>query len=160
MTVNTMKKVDSAFSKSIGLYINCTLQGDSVTEVSLTATPASRQMRQGAASAIVDYLDGGKGNLSKLKVKLIGTEFQKKVWSQIRHIPPGKVMTYGEVARLVGSPGAARAVGSAMKSNRLPILVPCHRVVSSGGLGGYSAHGGLRTKKKLLHVEELRAKGT
>ena len=152
-------KFDSAFSKSIGLYVNCTLQDDSVTEVTLTAGPVSRTVRGGAASAIVDYLDDGKGNLSSLKVKLVGTEFQKKVWSQIRHIPPGKVLTYGEVAKLVGCPGAARAVGSAMKSNKLPILVPCHRVVSSSGLGGYSAHGGLRTKKKLLDAEGLSTKG-
>lgn len=154
-----MKGVDSAFSKSIGLYVNCTSQDDIVSEVSLTARPVGSKGQGGTAGAIVDFLDEGKGDLSLLKVKLVGTEFQKRVWRQIRHIPPGKVMTYGEVARLVGSPGAARAVGSAMKSNKLPILVPCHRVVSSNGLGGYSAHGGIRTKKKILKVEKLRTGG-
>ena len=153
-----MMEVDTAYSKSIGLYVNCTMQDGSVTEVTLTAHPASGAIRGGTASMIVDFLDEGRGSLSSLRVKLVGTEFQKKVWSQIRQIPPGQVMTYGVVAKLVGRPRAARAVGAAMKSNRLPILVPCHRVVSSGGLGGYSAHGGLRTKKKLLQVEQLRTK--
>lgn len=150
-----MKEVESAYSKSLALYVNCTKQDDSVTGVSLTARPTGRVNRRGTATAIVGFLDNGKGDLSLMKVKLDGTEFQKKVWRKIRSIPPGKVMTYGEVAKMVGNPGAARAVGSAMKSNKVPLLIPCHRVVGSSGLGGYSAHGGIKTKRKLLEAERM-----
>ncbi|MDQ2870213.1 MAG: methylated-DNA--[protein]-cysteine S-methyltransferase [Acidobacteriota bacterium] len=71
-------------------------------------------------------------------------------------IPFGKVRTYGEIARAVGSPAAARAVGGALAANPVPIVVPCHRVVAAGGLGGYSggAKGsGLRWKRELLSLE-------
>ena len=82
------------------------------------------------------------------------TDFQQRVVDTVRAIPRGKTMTYGEVADLVGSPGAARAVGTVMAHNPVPIIVPCHRVVgSAGGLGGFSAAGGVRTKQWLLDLE-------
>ncbi|MCA1581634.1 MAG: MGMT family protein [Acidobacteria bacterium] len=71
-------------------------------------------------------------------------------------IPFGKVRTYGEIARAVGSPAGARAVGGALASNPVPIVVPCHRVVAAGGLGGYSGGtkgSGLRWKRELLAIE-------
>ncbi|MEX1224432.1 MAG: MGMT family protein, partial [Pirellulales bacterium] len=71
-----------------------------------------------------------------------------------RRIPIGQTMSYAELAAVAGSPGAARAVGNIMAGNRVPIIVPCHRVVGSGGsLGGYSSSGGLRTKRRLLSLE-------
>lgn len=82
------------------------------------------------------------------------TEFQKQVVEIVRSIPRGETLTYGEVARLAGSPGAARAVGSVMSSNPIPIIVPCHRVVGAcGSLGGFSAAGGIRTKQWMLEIE-------
>jgi len=82
------------------------------------------------------------------------TPFQRRVVRQCRRIPPGRTRTYGQLARSAGSPAAARAVGSVMRRNRWPIIVPCHRVVGSGGsLGGYSGPGGLDTKRRLLRLE-------
>ncbi len=82
------------------------------------------------------------------------TSFQQRVVDTVRSIPRGATKTYGEVAALAGSPGAARAVGTVMSSNPVPIIVPCHRVVgSAGGLGGFSAAGGVRTKQWMLEIE-------
>lgn len=82
----------------------------------------------------------------------LGTPFQRRVWDKVRSIPYGATMSYGEVARLVGSPGAARAVGSAMHSNPVPIVVPCHRVIGAdGALRGFG--GGLELKRQLLRME-------
>jgi methylated-DNA-[protein]-cysteine S-methyltransferase len=69
-------------------------------------------------------------------------------------IPHGRIVTYGEIARRIGKPKAARAVGQALGRNPVPIVIPCHRVISSdGSLGGYSGGGGLETKTKLLELE-------
>ena len=82
------------------------------------------------------------------------TEFQRRVIRRCRRIPYGKTATYGQIASAAGSPGAARAVGSCMAANRFPLIVPCHRVVrSGGGIGAFSAPGGTRTKRRLLAME-------
>ncbi|MDA0808338.1 MAG: MGMT family protein [Planctomycetota bacterium] len=82
------------------------------------------------------------------------TRFRRKVIAETRRISWGNTLTYGEVAKRAGSPGAARAVGTAMSSNRFPFVVPCHRVVgSSGGLGGFTAPGGVGLKERLLRME-------
>ena len=82
------------------------------------------------------------------------TVFQKKVYETIKKIPAGKVATYGQVAKLVGKPKAARAVGMALKNNPTPIIVPCHRVVGAdGSLVGYSGPRGIAAKRKLLEKE-------
>jgi methylated-DNA-[protein]-cysteine S-methyltransferase len=81
--------------------------------------------------------------------------FQRRVVKTCRSIRPGQRRTYGELAAAAGSPGAARAVGQVMASNRVPLIVPCHRVVASGGgLGGFSAPQGLAMKRRLLAMEE------
>lgn len=86
------------------------------------------------------------------------TEFQERVVAIVRAIPRGETLTYGEVATLAGSPGAARAVGSVMSSNPVPVIVPCHRVVGAcGSLGGFSAAGGIRTKQWMLDIESGKA---
>jgi len=81
------------------------------------------------------------------------TPFQKKVYEAIGKIPRGKTKTYAEVARMIGKPSAARAVGQALKKNRWAPQIPCHRVVSGSGLGGYSAGGGSAKKRRLLRRE-------
>lgn len=82
------------------------------------------------------------------------TPFQQSVVKIVQAIPRGQTRTYGEVSTLAGSPGAARAVGQVMASNPVPIVIPCHRVVgSAGGLGGFSAVGGVRTKQRMLDLE-------
>ncbi len=80
-----------------------------------------------------------------------GTAFQRDVWQAIRAIPHGDTISYGELAQRIGRPGAARAVGQAVGSNPIPLLIPCHRVVASGGLGGFG--GGLPLKRALLSQE-------
>ncbi len=80
--------------------------------------------------------------------------FEEEVLARLRRIPAGTVRTYQEVARAVGQPGAARAVGAACARNPLPLLIPCHRVVrTDGGLGGYSLRGGVALKRRLLEAE-------
>jgi methylated-DNA-[protein]-cysteine S-methyltransferase len=80
--------------------------------------------------------------------------FARRVVEACRRIPWGQVRTYGQLAAVCGSPGAARAVGSVMAKNRFPLVVPCHRVLAAGGeLGGYSAPSGLRMKRRLLEME-------
>jgi methylated-DNA-[protein]-cysteine S-methyltransferase len=82
------------------------------------------------------------------------SDFQRRVYKRCREIPLGKTMSYGELAEKAGSPGAARAVGNCMAANRIPLLVPCHRVVCADGrLGSYSAAGGVATKRKILALE-------
>ncbi|MBX6322709.1 MAG: methylated-DNA--[protein]-cysteine S-methyltransferase [Rhodospirillaceae bacterium] len=81
-----------------------------------------------------------------------GTDFQRRVYAAMQDIPFGQVRTYGELARQVG--GVARAIGSACASNPIPIIIPCHRVIAGGGrLGGFSARGGVATKRALLELE-------
>lgn len=80
--------------------------------------------------------------------------FHRKVYRVLCRVPAGKTITYAELARRVGSPKAARAVGQAMAKNPFPIIIPCHRVVpSSGKLGAYSGRGGVATKRALLRLE-------
>jgi methylated-DNA-[protein]-cysteine S-methyltransferase len=80
------------------------------------------------------------------------TDFQRRVWAACAQVPYGATATYAELARIVGSPQGARAVGQALGANPLPVLVPCHRILASDGtLGGYG--GGLPMKRGLLALE-------
>ena len=85
-------------------------------------------------------------------LELEGTEFQKEVWLALAEIPYGKTISYAELASMVGRPTAFRAVGQANGANPIPIVLPCHRVIASGGgIGGYG--GGLDMKRQLLALE-------
>jgi methylated-DNA-[protein]-cysteine S-methyltransferase len=80
--------------------------------------------------------------------------FHRRIYDAARCIGWGHTVTYGELARLAGSPEAARAVGQALGRNPIPIIIPCHRILASGGkIGGFSAFGGARTKERLLALE-------
>lgn len=80
--------------------------------------------------------------------------FAQKVVQRCRKIPPGKTLSYGQLAAACGSPRAARAVGNVMRTNRFPLIVPCHRVVGSGAsLGGFSAPQGVGLKQRMLRLE-------
>ena len=88
-------------------------------------------------------------------MKLEGTEFQIRVWNELKKIPKGETRTYKEIAELIGKPTAARAVANACGKNPYPITIPCHRVIrSDGGLGGYSGEGGVEKKRLLLKDEK------
>ncbi|MGC8863147.1 MAG: methylated-DNA--[protein]-cysteine S-methyltransferase [Armatimonadota bacterium] len=101
------------------------------------------------------YFQGERVSFDSAQVDLSAYgPFHARVIRETRAIPYGTVVTYGELARAVGSPGAARAVGAAMAANRTPIIVPCHRVIASGGgIGGFSS--GLDWKRKLLKIEGI-----
>ncbi|MDP9751916.1 methylated-DNA--[protein]-cysteine S-methyltransferase [Thermoanaerobacter pentosaceus] len=87
-----------------------------------------------------------------LQIDLQGTDFQKTVWCEISKIPYGEVKTYGEIAKLIGKPKAARAVGQALNKNPIPIIIPCHRIIGSkGDLVGFG--GGIEIKQFLLRHE-------
>jgi len=104
---------------------------------------------------VIRQLEGYfEGKLKEFDVPLVldGTEFQLLVWRNLRKIPYGETVSYGQLARRIGSPDAARAVGLANGSNPIPIIIPCHRVIGSNGdLTGFG--GGLPVKKELLALE-------
>lgn len=111
------------------------------------------------AAMLVDrlerYADGEAVRFDDVPVDLTHlSPFQAKVVRACRKIARGLTRTYGELAAAAGSPGASRAVGSVMAKNRLPIIIPCHRVVAAGGsLGGFSAPSGLDLKRRMLALE-------
>lgn len=105
------------------------------------------------------YLAGKPDDFRDLKLAISHlTPFQRRVVDRCRRIPYGQTMSYGHLADAVGAPRAARAVGSVMRCNRFPLLVPCHRVVNSdGSLGNYSAPTGVSMKARLLELEKRTA---
>jgi methylated-DNA-[protein]-cysteine S-methyltransferase len=114
-------------------------------------TPAMRR----AVAKLTRYAASGADELADIAVDYgTVTDFQRRVLDACRAIPAGETLSYAQLAQLAGAPGAARAVGNVMRTNRLPLVVPCHRVVGSGGqLGGYSAPEGLAMKRRLLALE-------
>lgn len=109
-----------------------------------------------ARQAIQDYTRGRAVDFSEIACNLSGmTPFQQHVLRTVREIPRGEVLTYGEVARRVNRPAAARAVGATMARNPVPLIIPCHRVIgASGHLVGFSAPRGIVLKQHLLDMEQ------
>ena len=108
--------------------------------------------RSGAIGQLRAYFDGDLGAIESIDIELLGTPFQLSVWEVLRTIPVGETMSYLDVAEAVGRPTSSRAVGNAVGSNPVPVVVPCHRVITSaGGLGGFG--GGLDRKRWLLGHE-------
>jgi methylated-DNA-[protein]-cysteine S-methyltransferase len=103
-----------------------------------------------ACAQLHAYFDGEAIGFD-LPLAPAGTGYRQRVWAALCRIPAGEVRTYAEIARQVG--GGPRSVGGASASNPIPILIPCHRVVAAGGIGGYSGGDGLRTKRALLALE-------
>jgi len=126
-------------------------------ELSHTTGPANIEARrhlQIAETALLRYLAGDSQTLSLALDLPDSSSFRLKVWRTLQTIPYGRVRSYGWVARKLGQPRAARAVGAACGANPLPLVVPCHRVVAGdGSLGGFS--GGLPVKKRLLRLEGI-----
>ncbi|HEY6290077.1 MAG TPA: methylated-DNA--[protein]-cysteine S-methyltransferase [Terriglobia bacterium] len=101
------------------------------------------------------HLGGGRQEFRDVTVALDGAgPFARRVYEAAREIPAGHTKTYGELAGALGEPKAARAVGQALGANPVPLIIPCHRVLASGGQpGGFSAHGGAATKARMLALE-------
>jgi methylated-DNA-[protein]-cysteine S-methyltransferase len=104
-----------------------------------------------AVQQLEEYFVGRRREFDVTLADVIATTFQRQVWDALVDIPYGHVRTYGEIANGVGRPHASRAVGNANHANPWPIVVPCHRVVSATGLGGYG--GGDAVKRYLLNLE-------
>ncbi len=116
-----------------------------------TTTPA---FVQEAMRMLMAHLAGQTQDLNHIPLDLSDlTPFQHQVAEVLRATRPGQTLSYGEVALLVSRPGAARAVGQAVKANPILILVPCHRVVAADGPGGWSAFGSPERKARLLALE-------
>lgn len=118
---------------------------------------AASRARQWSLQMARELKEYAAGNRTKFTVPLdlSGTRFQKRVWKALCNIPYGQTRSYGEIARQVGNPHGARAVGMANHYNPVAIVVPCHRVIASdGSLGGYA--GGLSRKSSILDLEKSR----
>lgn len=125
----------------------------SVSELGTSPTGAILQKTQ---KQLNEYFEG-KRKTFDLKLVLQGSEFQMKVWQQLLKIPYGETRSYKDIAKILKSPQASRAVGTANGKNPISLIVPCHRVINSGGgLGGYA--GGLPTKTTLLNLEKVHSK--
>ena len=125
--------------------------------------PAAREVTpprevQRALASIVALLRGEASALDSIALDLTDVPpFHRRVYEVARKIPKGETLTYGEIARRLGEPGSARAVGQALGHNPFAIVVPCHRVLAAGGkVGGFSANGGAATKRRMLAIEGAR----
>jgi methylated-DNA-[protein]-cysteine S-methyltransferase len=117
-------------------------------DVAFKEAPGHRPIVAG----INDYFAGNVAALRTVPMRLVGTPFQRKVWTALQRIPAGQTLSYGALAREIDAPGAARGVGSACNANAVWLAVPCHRVVGAdGGLTGYA--GGIERKRWLLAHE-------
>jgi methylated-DNA-[protein]-cysteine S-methyltransferase len=108
----------------------------------------------GAVAALGAYFAGDLGALDRLRVDLLGTAFQQRVWSELRKVAAGRTASYLDIAKAIGSAASTRAVGAANGANPVAIVVPCHRIIgTSGSLVGYG--GGLERKRWLLQHEGI-----
>jgi methylated-DNA-[protein]-cysteine S-methyltransferase len=106
----------------------------------------------GAVKQLEEYFAGERKTFD-LPLKYSGTEYQMKVWNELKKIPYGKVVSYKEIAERTGNAAAVRAIGRINGANPIPVIIPCHRVINANGkLGGYSG-GGVEVKLKLLELE-------
>ena len=129
-----------------------------VREIGVVAAERPPGPIRAAIGLVRRHLGGAPQDLASVPIDLTGVgPFARRVYRALRHVRPGRTVSYGELARRAGSPRAARAVGQAMARNPLALVVPCHRVLASNGKpGGFSAAGGSRTKAKLLAIEGVR----
>jgi methylated-DNA-[protein]-cysteine S-methyltransferase len=142
---------------------DATTEGRLVKKAGSTGPADPPPAEQALIADIQNYLSGRKVDFSAVPVDLTGVdELRLRIYEALRGIEFGRTVTYGELARSIGATDweGARDVGAAMGSNRIPIVIPCHRVLAAGGkLGGFSAYGGTRTKQKLLALEGVRFDG-
>ncbi len=158
----------SAVDLSLGrVHLACTTRGLCLSVLGSERAPGQLQAwmdRHEPAAEVVKATEGLEGVIEQLQaydagslrefdldLDLRGTPFQLRVWEELQRIPHGEVRTYGELATSLGQRGASRAVGGANGRNPIPLIVPCHRVVASDGIGGFT--GGLEWKERLLAHE-------
>lgn len=128
---------------------------EAITNITFEVSPESNpnEITQKACSELGEYFKGQRRSFG-LPIKTSGTDFQQQVWRELLKIPAGKTISYGQIAKNIGRPKAARAVGGAVGSNPIAIVIPCHRVMAtSGAITGYTGGEGIKTKKRLLDME-------
>jgi methylated-DNA-[protein]-cysteine S-methyltransferase len=130
----------------IGIWLPNHPNQDGLDDAGDGATPVLKETTR----QLEEYFAGERRTFD-VPMELDGTPFQRAVWAQLSRIPYGETISYGELARRMGRPKGPRAVGQANGRNPIPIIVPCHRVLASNGIGGYG--GGLPVKRALLAVE-------
>ena len=127
--------------------------GDGIVRTAgFVKTNGVRRDSSGVHDVLAAYFAGDVDALDAFAVAPQGTAFKQRVWKALREVPAGKTVSYGELAARVGAPGAARAVGTANATNPICLIIPCHRVIRTGGaLGGYGF--GLERKRWLIAHE-------
>lgn len=137
--------------------------GDKIIEISFCDNCEQMEISNNKRSEILTHCADEisayfRGEISKfsVKFKIEGSDFEKSVYEALLKIPYGEVLTYKQLATKINRPKAYRAVGNANAKNKIPIIIPCHRVVASNGIGGYS--GGLWRKNRLLKLEKAKLK--
>lgn len=148
------------FSTELDLYVELAMRGDRIAAVRLLRRMPARSDDRShpLLHRIIEHIRTGTGDLRDLPVDLDVSPFERRVLEELRRIPPGQTRTYADIARRLGEPTAARAVGNACAHNPAVVVIPCHRVVPSrGGIGQYSAEGGPETKRRLLETERAAA---
>jgi methylated-DNA-[protein]-cysteine S-methyltransferase len=145
------------FSSSVGPL---TLEGDDFKLTRLSfgapAVPQGDAASLSSAAIQLEQYFAGERTEFDLELELEGTQFERRVWDEVRAIPYGSTATYAEIAARIGRPGACRAVGRANAMNPVAVVIPCHRVVGSdGSLTGYA--GGIEMKRALLELESRAA---
>ena len=144
------------FSEDLGLYVHLAVRRDRVASVSLArnAPESPHGSEHPYLARVLEHLATGTDDLRDIPLDLHVTPFERKVLELLRTVPPGEVITYGDLARKLGRPKASRAVGQVCAKNPAIIVVPCHRVVpAAGGVGNYGGTGGPATKRRLLEKE-------
>ena len=132
-----------------GLYMDPHQNGPEAARLGPRDDAAFKSVREQLAAYF-----SGELRVFDLRLEVLGTVFQKKVWAALCEIPYGETISYGELARRIGQPTAARAVGLANGQNPVSIIVPCHRVLGADcKMGGFSANGGVATKRRMLEIE-------
>lgn len=123
-----------------------------IVEIAFGARPGGvdTPLLAAARAQLHDYFHAGLATFD-LPLRPAGTAYQRRVWDAMLRIPRGQVRTYGDLARMIDS--GPRPIGMACGRNPIPVVIPCHRVVASNGLGGYSGGRGLPTKQALLELE-------
>jgi methylated-DNA-[protein]-cysteine S-methyltransferase len=151
----------STFESPVG-HINLTADDETIIELTMTKKPGpstgKAKVLKEAEKQLSEYFQGKRKELT-FRVEARGTEFQRRVWNEIAKIPYGEVLSYVDIARMLGKPQASRAVGGAVGSNPVPLAIACHRVLgSSGKITGYSGGEGIPTKRWLLDLEGIETK--
>jgi O-6-methylguanine DNA methyltransferase len=141
----------ATYSRDIGIR-SLSFPGMTTSVTYAAATPQTFRWHRQTEAALHRVLQGQPASDLPPLDWTDATEFQRRVWEVLKRIPPGKTLTYAQVAGRIGNPRATRAVGNACGANPTPVLIPCHRVLSTDGrLGGFS--GGLDWKYRLLEIE-------